>query len=516
MNRRSLTVAILALAAWSSGASAQFAGTIRWTDEDGATHKARKVTVQIYAIVPDEDGVPTDVLIDSVLTDYLGDYSSLAVNPDGTLGNFMIVRAMGTAASVAADSTSAPYGIGSGGVGDLTIGNASNAERAFAVHDALVTGAHYAELARPAPTAALRCEFPWPTTGVPPTSHYNPSDDVIRILQDDRWDWDVNLHEYSHYLGNLDDLDDSPGGKHYLGVSNIGQEVGDLPVRTKDQGTRLAWGEGLGNFLGIAMQHVDTVAQNIPAAPRVGNMRYEDTIDSTNDFSLETHAGSGEAGEGDEVSVARILWDIADPVGGVTEPKDRVSKGYVELYQILDTSIPGGPTQLEDVWNYFTGGSGDDKTRADFGAIFEEYGVSPEPTAVTGDTYIMSDPAPTFSWFAQNNGASETFGLIVFDALWNRLLDLTVPGIGVTDYTLSALEWSTLTDLAGLDGPQSLRFVVTGSDLIDPDGVTAYAGVEATGAYWSDAYSFTLIPGPGTMAFVGMAGALGVVRRKRR
>src|SRR5262249_10155564 len=151
---------------------------------------------------------------------------------------------------------------------------------------------------------ALRCQFTW--SGTPNTSHYSGADNNIHILSDDRWDWDVTNHEYTHYLSHLDTLDASPGGNHRLGVSNIGQQHPSNPLRSKIDGCRLAWGEGLATFIGIASQRTNPGAagQNMPAGlAHVGDTFYTDTIDSTNNYDLETHAGSLEAGEGEEVAV---------------------------------------------------------------------------------------------------------------------------------------------------------------------------------------------------------------------
>ncbi|CAG0979794.1 hypothetical protein PHYC_01703 [Phycisphaerales bacterium] len=519
---------IIALAGGYGTAFGQaFAGRVNWMDGAGLEHAARRVKVEVWGLVPNADGDFINTHLATTMTDQNGDYLATA---SGGVAHWLMVYPDGPAGTVVLDvATSDPTPVFGGAGGPMVIGNSSDAERSFAVYDALYTGYYFGTQARPGPPAPLLTRFPW--TGSPATSHFSPGAGQIRVLSDDRWDWDVLLHEYSHYIGEADDLDDSPGGRHFFGVTNIGQADPRLPLRDKAAGTRLAWGEGLGNFLGVAMQQVNTGAtgQNMPVGmANIGDDHYQDTIDLAIDFSLESHFGSGEGGEGEEVSVARILWDIADPSGGADGAKDRVSKGFVELYEILDTSVTspaGGPRQLQNVWNYFTGGGQPDSVRADFGAIFEEYGVSPRPVGgMVGGSVMFDAPAPTFDWTPQNNGANETFGLIIFDDAWNRLLTISVPGVDATSYTLSGAEWATLSTLTA-GGPEDFKFIVNGWDLLSPTyefyltmgvgggPVDANGAFFATGGYWSDVYGFTVVPTPGSLALGACAAAM--LRRRR-
>jgi hypothetical protein len=69
-------------------------------------------------------------------------------------------------------------------------------------------------------------------------TNFNPgSTNSAKILQGDRFDWDVILHEYGHFVGGKFNIKDSPGGRHGLD-ENIGEQL------TKDEGIRLAWSEG--------------------------------------------------------------------------------------------------------------------------------------------------------------------------------------------------------------------------------------------------------------------------------
>jgi hypothetical protein len=134
--------------------------------------------------------------------------------------------------------------------------------------------------------------------------------------------------------------------------------------------------------------------------------------------------------------------------------------------------------QIDDVWDHYFN-QRNDAGRVDFGAIFEEYGISPHPEGASPIDVSISRlaPPPTFQWQRGNNNANDAFQLLVFNSdLSQRVLDIAIPG-DVTSYTLSDVEWGTLGSMSG-----DFRFTIAGSDTTD----------FATGAYWSDAYLFTV------------------------
>ena len=308
-------------------------------------------------------------------------------------------------------------------------------------------------------------------------SFFSPDDGSISILSDDRWDWDVIHHEYAHYIAHLDGMDESPGGDHSFGVSNI-------PTVGKLDGVRLGWSEGLATYLGTAIQQIASSLGTLPSFPNVGDTAYTDTLDASFTIDLETNEGSENAGEGDEASVLRILWDIADDVQDTFSNglKDVISLGHQGLYNILNNEI-ADLDRLDDVWDYFFNTS-NDETRTQYGAIFEEYSVSPSPVSSTdliGQTFNSGGAIPTFEWNAGNNNANDEFQIIVFNEDFSTR-ELVVNDINdVTQWTPTQNQWNQI-----LDTPGEYHFVIGGSDT---NGF-------ATGSYWSGAYNF----------FVGQAG----------
>lgn len=498
MNTRLIMVGVLAFAAGRALADG-LSGSVSYTDGGGTARPARRITIQVFVANPGGD-----TMVGEFRTDDTGAWAGAVTPPPGSLGYFVRAVAVNDATRVTSGGAALPYFVSAGGAPlgggaipaisiDTTGGNET---RAFAVADALQTGWLYGTAMRGAAPARVSTTFP--ETGAGTASFYN-SATGLHIRQWRRYAWDVLTHEYSHYLADIDTLDANPGGAHAFGVSNITPGPGG-----KLNGVRLAWGEALATYNGTAAQAVSAH----PASPTTGDTVYTslntDTPASTFEVNLDTHAGTGttgvNAGEGDETSVMRILWDLADGTGG-SEPHDRVTLGHASLYSMINNDIPG-IDQLSGLWNHLITIPGTtDALRVDYGAIFEEYGVSPHPIGDLIDDAIMdSAAAPTFEWVRRNNSDNDSFGLIVFDATFStRLLDIAIPG-DVTSYTLTAGQWDTLNDYIG-----SARFVIRGSDT---DQYT-------TGSYWSDAYGFTIIPVPGMVPFAALAAAFCAARRRR-
>ena len=339
------------------------------------------------------------------------------------------------------------------------------------------------------------------------STNYQHATGIASIVDGDRWDWDVLGHEYGHFISRNYNLTDSPGGPHSFGVSSI-------PTLGKGPGSKIAWGEGHANYTGLAMQHVLPFTFNRPTSLQtVGDTVYRDDYDGDVTVNWETDAGSGVAGEGEEIAVTRILWDIADPKN---EAWDRVERGHKQLYaDMAATAAAQGDSKLSTLSqlnNYMLNTlAANDTERVDFGAIFQKYSISPDPVGTVIDgIFDVTDPAPTFEWLRKNNNANDTFRLTIWDeALSARIIDnFLIPG-DVTSYTLTAAQWALVGEELG-----NKKFVITGSDLKTPGGAD-YAGVEATGPYWSDAYSFTVVPEP-TFTALLLVPSLGLLQRRRR
>jgi len=328
-----LTAVLLLLPDGARSSTVTIFGNINWTDSAGGTHPIRFADVNLF----DVDGGGDQLLLLSS-SDGSGGYSLTVPNLEEDLTGqdpFVEIRAVNPAGMVSTDSTIAnihefesaliaadiPDGAHQA---DYIVPNTTTAGHAFSVSEAIYTGYRYAEIVRGVAPTGVSVRF---TAG---GSFYCASGNEtgcngvaqeLNLVAGDRWDWDVILHEYGHHLSAQDGLDDSPGGSHAFGTSNI-------PSKGKDAGTRLAWGEGLANYISLAAQAVTAASGDLPAVPNTGGTVYQDTIDQTLSVNIETHAGSGNDGEGDETSVMRILWDIADPAN---EAHDLLAIGHGPL-----------------------------------------------------------------------------------------------------------------------------------------------------------------------------------------
>lgn len=500
-------------------ADSSFGGSLKWQDGDAKKHAARGDRYEVYS-----DSLAGPILRASGNLDDNGAFTITLATDQFMPSAYIKYYAQNSGGYVASDfaitqaqiytSTTSDVALAPGGlvVIDSVLGNTTDEDNSFAVADGILTGQRFLGAVRPGGAlASLPARFPQISTDPltdPPTSYY--SGNKIRILDKDRWDFDVIGHEFSHYAHDMDRLTNSPGGNHMLGVSNI-------PGRGKGPGVRLAWGEGIGNFMGVLSSKIDTTGPTTLA--NYGDTRYTDTLDSTNDYDLEGTAGSGNAGEGDEVSVSRILWDITD--NDATEAFDRISRGGPQVYKDLiaarnrisgvATTRLGSLNQVNDY--YMNVVATNDIDRKNYGAIYEANGVSPHVVGTLNQGIRDPDTdAITVDWQRQNNNANDQFQIIVWNQdFTDRLIDtFLVPG-DVTSYTLTAAQAALLKSQGG---GTWLNYAVIGSDLKTPGGA-AYAAADQTGNYWSDAYTFYLIPEPATAMGALSVLSLAIVRKRR-
>lgn len=422
----------------------------------------------------------------------------------------------------------------------------SNSEmgEVFSIYDAILVGNIYAGSVSPRFEELANI---WNKNDTPLIIRYPDEKDtlyendtvVITVREDEKYDWDVILHEYGHFLDvRVDGLSNKPTGRfeHSVGKS-INTDYG------KEVGVRLAWHEGLANYLGIASQHVVQANGQLPLVQYgsdysttgrfTGDTWYTDASPiadtrpgtRTLDYNLEASEGQrifhdgtpsefiGNQGEGDEAPVTRILWDLADNnedvfVSGL---KDEISIGHVELYKILvDIRTWGKLDQLQDVWNYFQrnldklnlGEIPDNHKLAKLGAIFEEYNVSPQPTKIPTSSSQLSG----FEWKVGNSNVEGTnegqrigndeFTIFVFNENFESYFSKTLDQTNKNEWTLDSItgiaSWNPSEEDWSQIKPGNNYLVIAGSDTVT--GIGEGSPHTRTGLYWSGAYSFTVAP----------------------
>lgn len=505
-------------------------GTINWTDQNNTTHAARRTWVEIWTT----NLVGGDSLQSRFQTDTRGQYAvDVGIpNPLHT-GSYLKVFAENDAATVGNNNDPANTYVlitptaGRLGIGDnflnLNVGRGSDAEKSLSVLDAMQTGWDFAKDVRGG-TAPAKVNVKFHDAD---GSAYYAGTQKIGVVRGDAYDWDPVVHEYGHYATFGDNMAVSQPGRHAAGTSSIAGS-GTIPALGKQAGARMGYKEGIATWYSIAAQNHKVGVNNVPVnAPRIGNTVYEDTDDLTDSYDLEASAPAAyrrTQGESDELATMRILWDIGDKQGDrgfVNEAYDRVNRGQAQVYADLKAAaVQQGSAikNLSQVWDYYYDLNGNgvsptrDRWRTDFGAIFEAHDVSPHPTAVAGTTVDVSDIGITFRWDRGNNNANETFKLIIWRGDFERLYESPLITTG-TEFELVGNGLALLQNQFLTFGAQTFKFSILGGDLKN-NGGTAYTGEELTSMYWSDAYSFMMVPAPASAALAGL-GIVTIVRRRR-
>jgi hypothetical protein len=433
-------------------------GTVLWTDSAGNTHPLPGAKVEIY-----DDDILGDDLLQTTTTNASGMYSVVVDHDDVVEGPDVYVKVLASSsvADVKPDTASGStyfmqstvhedQADGSTLVVNLTADNSSIGGQAFSVHHALVAGGAYISLLNGSAPAKLTTRFPTTES----TSLFNGSE--LHILQLDRWDWDVTLHEYGHYVMDAYNFEDNPGGSH-SSSANLSTSRG-----SKDVGVRLAWGEGWPTFFAVSGLHQMGFASL--GIPNVGDMQYQDTEDTTITNHLENDIG---VGEDNELSVMTTLWDLVDAAADGEE----IAMSPRSLFQSIKNS---GATKIGDVWDALVAGK-ENEEKASHGKLFGLHKIAPEQ--LTPSDRSTLDTTTNFTWNKNGAGAGNPLNdnHVRFFAS-NFTTETHDASLGnVATYTPSAADVD-----AALSEGSLVRWVVTAKS------TTAPATPSSSTEYWSD------------------------------
>lgn len=347
-------------------------GVALWTDADGNTHPISFARVEVQAISP-----RTIYRITS--TDAFGRYSTtIAQNCDGDCVAVVVysdaqptttggVRVAPSPNQPTFSVSSEPFGIPAGAasytVDDIVSAPVPDELLAIEINGAFST--HQAiQSVRPLGdqlglTTGQNLEVEYPRSGSSSSGYELPSPQYplgrVLIGSSNALDWDVIHHEYGHLIGNLANIESSPGGPHAIN-ENLALR---LPL---DNALRLAWSEGWATFFGTYAQTELNLAQL--GVPEVGDRVYQDP-----NFRVELESPSDEliyqSFPDNELTIFRTLWDLYDgnvpadelqaPSIGLanpTEPFDRVALLEGLLDSLLSLNDPGAGSidDFYDAW----------------------------------------------------------------------------------------------------------------------------------------------------------------------
>ncbi|MEQ1699138.1 MAG: hypothetical protein ABMA25_03465 [Ilumatobacteraceae bacterium] len=431
-------------------------GLVLWTDSAGNTHVVRKAPVWIM----DANAGP-DSFVDETVTDDTGHFTIEVNNTDpegGARDIYVDVYAAGPGFNIndhyIESSVTNNIATGTNLVTNFTANNVADNNTAFSLQNAMVVAGEYVQGVRGSAFPGILVEFPSPGGG----SYY----DGISLKVDglDRWDWDVMLHEYGHYVADLLNIESNPGGSH--SNTNLSDTKG------KDVGTRLAFGEGWPTYFAVsALREMGTASLNIP---NIGDTSYQDTEDQVLTDNLEI----GETlGEDNENTIQSILWDLYDaPVDGI----DRVAMGTDAIWDLLDAGNPAS-WRLSTAYPLFAPGAS--ATENDRNCIFSQQNVSPRLAGAESVSLGAAPASPTLTWSRGNGGnyPNNQFEVQYRDSTGGTLL-FTSGTITALTYTAPSPDWADA--VAASDG--TIVVSVIGTQTNTP----------ATGPYRSCAKTFDL------------------------
>lgn len=433
-------------------------GHVSFTDANNATHPVRFVVVQIL----DDEGAAPEELVATTHTDDTGFYSVTVDDNDGDgTGRDIVVQlqASGDVIQVIDNATGDVLMLDSGSpvmdvvdgttqTIDLTANNNAGLPQnvAFEVYEALNRLARYLQtLGEPLP-AQINVRL-FSTLGY---SYYWNTEIFLEAIEVHFWD--TMYHEYGHYIQDVYNTANNPGGAHSSCTNDCG-----TGGRDKDGGIRMSWAESWPTFFGsMAQIEMGLGAMGIP---NVADARH--TQGNGVDYDLEQETDGCTNGEGSERVLMRILWDLYD------NANDDQDQGVALSAKTLwDLVADNKPHTFSAFWSFLIAGRPQSE-RQTFARILTQYGVSAEPTTPpNGQDYDGTGAAPTFQWngpVSCDTGGNARYSVKFYnDALTSLIYES--PWQSNTSFTPSNDQINQI--FVGPDAP--VRWLVTFRDLSTP------------------------------------------------
>jgi hypothetical protein len=465
------------------------AATVEFYDQNGVTET--KLTTSPATVVTNASGNYTatipgargDGTAVNLVVKVKAESRGARIGPSGIGANPALVH---TKASAASTVNATPMTV------NIVVDNSTpNLLEAFSIHEGILTAYDFvvgnnSRTGVGVAPSLIYIEFP----GLNPNGSFfsTANGDHLNIGQGHAFDWDVYTHEYGHYVQKINGTTQNPGGAHNICANATGSGT---PARTKDQGIKLAWGEGWPTFFGTNLQ----IASGAGAFGiyGVGDTVYTDTGNGFH-YDLEGNADlCAGAGEDSELSVQRLLWDFADqPQDG----HDEVTFGTDEMWRQLNSAPkPVTLDQFRAKFNgltpsspafYSTGTLAQNQVK--YGRVYFDHNIGPEPLE-PGENFSSATP-PKFKWLTKGAGGAPSYHFNKFNVLFYNKdyssVVFTSPEIptnagtlapdGTTaEWTPSTTQWNTI-----LAGDKLLHWVVQGSNDTLAPTTGPYLGLDRT------------------------------------
>jgi len=309
-------------------------GTLLYRHRDGSLRPMRRARLDILS--PKFPQWPGK----AVMANDLGEYSSSINTNNQPCSIFIRVKSLAgepAIVSVQAPLTGSPYYVDSqtrlNYIGsrlriDLIVGNSGANAGAFHICDSVVEGYNQAQthLNLFAPQATVY----WPAS----SSCFDGA--AIHLQEFDRWDRDIILHEYGHFLAAKGGFDRSPGGDHAWNADlrTFGQP------RSDTEAARLAFSEAWASFFSVASQYTQT-----------GDPCLDDSEDVCYSYNLETDTAKHHTpGQFHESMVACAWWDIFDDHDDGADDCDTLQMPLGNIWTVLSIDKPDTASSFWDAW----------------------------------------------------------------------------------------------------------------------------------------------------------------------
>ncbi|MDR0832245.1 MAG: hypothetical protein LBM99_05055, partial [Bacillales bacterium] len=426
-------------------------GNIYWQDYLGKLHPAENVKVEIIG----DTLLTTNYVYATIYTSNVGFYHYGPIIQQGqpvylkisaSSTNYSVVDIdnnvyFQTSTAIAAPSKTSTI------TRNYRFFYASDAGKGVSIHQAIQLGENCAEQISFFTFSPLLVKVASSNVG---DAWYDYDTETIGIDTSRISSWDVILHEYGHYVADMLSFDDNPGGAHD-DATNL------IYLHGKDVGVRLAWAEGWATFYGVFCQQ--DIRKDLLNMPTVGDSNSTD-LGNTNGLNtrcLETGSVGFmgldneitdevflEYGDGNEVNVAAILWDIFDPEPEEIEESEEYDNMEEDFYEILDILQTGNIKSLSDFLSAFKGDLfSDDYFFNDYlelGPILTKFKAGPDIYYPNNDG--IGSTAPTLYWEQNGSIDNNRFTIVIRDS--NLEIIEIFESLSGTNYSLTQGFWNCI------------------------------------------------------------------------